>query len=98
MADFDIANNMKAVEMLKCSVLASVTNLYTEMANTGISNAEIADDIADIIMTTYMLGGRLSIPPATVDAAIKKKLKLMLLSSDSKTFGDLSLLSKHFSK
>ncbi len=76
MKDIKIASNIKTVEMLKCQLLKSVSELFCDINSEADSDTclRLADDGADIINLTYVLCKRLGVEYDEVMRCMKAKL------------------------
>ncbi len=74
--EIDVANNIKAVELLKVELMESVTELFGEIAaeSSNETPANIADCSADIILITKLLSRRLGVTSDMIDSAMQAKL------------------------
>lgn len=93
--DFDIMGNMKLIESYKTFLLSSVADLFTTMAKGNkASMDEVTDELADIIILSYLLAKRLGVNYDAVDERMIKKLKLGVLeeSGSDKEYQDYSRL------
>jgi hypothetical protein len=91
-----VANNLKAVELIKVEILHSLTKLFGDIIaepDEGGENA-IADDAANIITLTYLLSMRLGVNHDAITKKMKIKLKKSIASNHNleARFGDLSEL------
>lgn len=99
--DIRIANNIKTVEKLKCELLRSVSDLFSEI-NTDADCAtdlRIADSAADLINITYVLCRRLGVEFDTVTECMKAKLEAAVKEQNEieRNFGDMSELHERLS-
>lgn len=79
--DFDIMGNMKLIENYRTFLLSSVADLFVTMAKGAKADLpEITEEIAEIIILSYLLGKRLEIDFSSIDDKIIKKLKIGLAS------------------
>lgn len=92
--DFDIAQNIKLVEKLKCELLAAVSNLF---AQTLTQNNDRTQTFADIIIFTYILADKLGINSNTIDTKAVGKLKLNLAKQNILYVQSVNLL-KHLTR
>ncbi len=96
MMEIDIANNIKAVELLKVELLEKLTNLYGDIAAEADSESDtrIARDAADIIIMVRLLCRRLGIDYTTVNSEIEARLQTEAEEGHilERRFGDLSAL------
>lgn len=92
--EIDVANNIKAVELLKVELLENVTNLYGEIAAEASPETYInlASHAADIIIITKILCRRLGVDLETINAETRKKLVREIENGHllERRFGDLS--------
>ena len=79
--DFDITQNIKLVEKLKCELLSSVSDLFLQMLAPS-NNNERAETFADIIIFTYILADKLGIGNNTIDMKAASKLKLNIVEQN----------------
>lgn len=96
MRDIKIASNIKTVEMLKCELLKSVSELYCDINSDADSdiNLRIADDAANIINITYVLCKRLGVEYDEVMRCMRAKLDRSIEEQHpiEKNFKDMSEL------
>lgn len=94
--EIDIANNIKAVELLKVELLRGITDLFGDISAEADGETEIrlAGDAADIIAMTHLLCRRLGIDNSLVSALMCKKLEAEIEEGHilERRFGDLSSL------
>ena len=80
--NFDIISNMNTIDNYKTYLIGFVADLFATMnkskGNTAY-NDEIIDEIADIIICSYLIGRRIGIGYDKIDKRIMDKLKLGLL-------------------
>lgn len=94
MVEIDIANNIKAVELLKVELLQKLANLYGNISAEADSESDsrIAHDAADIIIMVRLLCRRLGVDYATVYTAMQEGLRQEIKAGHilERRFGDLS--------
>ena len=94
--EFDIANNIKAVELLKVEMLQNITDLFGDItAEADEETSEsIARDGARLICQTYLLCSRLGVDFSEVDDCIRQLLKEGIKEEHliERRFGDLKRL------
>ncbi|HLS90896.1 MAG TPA: MazG-like family protein [Limnochordia bacterium] len=94
-ADVDIARDLKSVEWLKTELLGGVANLYRAMRES--QDDALSEQLAQIIVTAYILGRRLGIDCARLEM----KVAQIVRSNAEKPhdfeewYGDFSALAKH---
>lgn len=92
--EIDVANNIRAVELLKVELLQNIANFFGDMSAEADSETakRITDDAADIIIMTRLLCRRLGIDWTAVRDAMCKKLKAEVGRGHilERRFGDLS--------
>lgn len=98
MEHIDIANNIKAVEMMKVEILQNITNLFADISAEADSDsaARLADDAARLINMTFLLCGRLGVSYEEIQPRMKRLLESGIEEGHmiEKRFGDLSNLLK----
>ncbi len=94
----DIARNLKTIEWLKTELVASISSLFKGMLKT--SDETCADSLANIVVGCYLLGKRLGLPYATLDAKVKEKIKANIDQNHEieMWYGDFSALKRHLSE
>jgi phage-related minor tail protein len=81
--DFDIMGNIKLIESYKTFLLSSVADLFTTMAKGNkASMDDVTDELADIVILSYLLSKRLGVNYDAVDERMIKKLKLGVLEEN----------------
>lgn len=94
--EIDVANNIKAVELLKVELLQKLTNLYGNLSAEADSesNTRIAADAADIMIVLRILCRRLGIDYETVSMLMQKRLEDEIRNGHllEHRFGDLSII------
>jgi hypothetical protein len=89
--DLDIMGNIKLIDNYKNYLLSSVADLFVTMGKGGRAGVdEINDELAEIIILSYLLGKRIGIDYEDIDKRLTKKLKLGAIEEDSN--GDYSQL------
>ena len=89
--DLDIMGNIKLIENYKNYLLSTVADLFVTMGKGGRAGVdEINDELAEIIILSYLLGKRIGIDYEDIDKRLTKKLKLGTIEEDSN--GDYSQL------
>ncbi|MEF9935321.1 MAG: MazG-like family protein [Clostridium sp.] len=82
---FDIIGNMNTIDSYKTCLVGFVADLFSTMhksrGNTAY-NDEIIDEIADIIICSYLISKRISISYDKIDKRIMDKLKVGLLEDN----------------
>lgn len=93
--DRDIARNLKVVEWLKTELLGGVAELFRAMREAR--EEVIADQLANIVMTAYVLGRRLGIEFSQMDAKLRHKVRANAEEPHEfeEWYGDFSSLGKH---
>lgn len=97
----DITKNIKVIEFLKSELLTTVASLYqTLLKGTKATQEALADILANLILVTYLLGKRLGISYAVIDAKIHDKIRIGMIDDHEteKWYGDLSDLSEYLKK
>ena len=92
----DIANNIKAVELLKVEILQNVTDLFGDISAEADSETgkRISQDAARLICQTYLLCSRLGVSFDEINSDMSKMLRGGIEQRHilERRFGDLSLL------
>ncbi|MEB3103217.1 MazG-like family protein [Ferviditalea candida] len=96
--DVDLAKRAKVIEWLKTEVIDQVSRLFK-----GIwegRSSRIADSLASLIVSCYILGRRLGIPYHTLDESIVQKLKKHREEGHQLEdwYQDISILEEHVRK
>lgn len=91
----DIARNLQAIERLKADMAAGLAALYQGMYRND--NAETQGALAGVVARAYLLGRRLGISYAGLDAAILSSVRSMARHGHEaeQWFGDCSALMKY---
>lgn len=84
--NFDIIGNINTIDGYKTYLIGFIADLFSTMnkskGNTAY-NDEIIDEIADIIICSYLIGKRIGINYDKIDKRIMDKLKIGLLEDSS---------------
>jgi hypothetical protein len=82
--DLDIMGNIKLIDNYKNYLLSTVADLFVTMGKGGRAGVdEINDELAEIIILSYLLGKRIGIDYEDIDKRLTKKLKLGASEEDS---------------
>ncbi|KMT21781.1 MazG-like family protein [Clostridium cylindrosporum] len=83
--NFDIIGNMNTIDGYKTYLIGFVADLFATMnkskGNTAY-NDEIIDEVADIIICSYLISKRIGISYDKIDKRIMDKLKVGLLEDN----------------
>ncbi len=94
--EIDVANNIKAVELLKVEVLQNVTELFGDIVAEADSETRdrIAEDAARLIAQTFLLSRRLGVEFNEIENEMCSMLREGITSEHilERRFGDLSAL------
>lgn len=93
--DFDIMGNIKLIENYKTYLLASVADLFVTMTKGDSGDIEeINDELAEIIILSYLLSKRIGLDYQDIDDRILQKLRMGVSESNSieRQYGDYSKL------
>ncbi len=94
--EIDIANNIKAVELLKVEILQNLTDLFGDISAEADSETaqRIAEDGARLIGQTYLLCSRLGVDFAQIDESMCQMLRKGIDEDHllERRFGDLKAL------
>lgn len=95
--EVDIARNLKAVEWLKSELVANVAGLYRAMLK-GAADDAATDLLANIVITSYLLGKRIGISFSKLDSRIEQKIKLNIEQEHEfeAWYGDFSAMLNFF--
>ncbi len=93
--DFDIAKNIRLIEMLKSQLLTNIGDLYTNLSNEEQDLTERGEILSDLLIITYMLSNRLGFSHSSIDLKAIKKLKFSILDEHQAMHSDMSSLLKH---
>ena len=91
-----LARHLKIMDWLKAELVGGVAALFKAVA-LGSQDA-IADALASIVLTTYVLGRRLGLPFAQIESRVAMRARELALSGHEveRAYGDLSALEQHF--
>jgi len=91
----DVARSIRLIEWLKAEMVGSVAALLKSLVNGG--EELIADCLAGIIMTTYILGKRVGISYPRVDQKLKERVEAGIREGHEieEWYGDLSSLQRY---
>ena len=82
--DLDIMGNIKLIENYKNFLLSTVADLFVTMGKgSKASMDEVNDELAEIMIFSYLLGKRLGINYASLDERMIKKLKLGVVEEEN---------------
>ncbi|MCX7883485.1 MAG: MazG-like family protein [Caloramator sp.] len=82
--DFDIMSNIKLIDSYKAYLLSSVSDLFTTMTKGNKGDIDdITDEIAEIIIFSYLIAKRLDLDYSIIDERIVKKLKIGILEENT---------------
>lgn len=94
----EISRNIKMIDFLKCELLNTVALLFETMIK-GLKNSQelVIECLANILLSTYVLGKRLGFDYRLLDKKLEEKIKLSILEEHhlETWYGDLSSLSEH---
>ncbi len=94
--EIDIANNIKAVELLKVEILQNVTDLFGDISAEADSETRerITQDAARLIGQTYLLCSRLGVGFEEIGGEMRAMLRGGIAQRHilERRFGDLSAL------
>lgn len=95
-ADVDIARNLRSIEWLRSELLVNVAQLFKGMREG--SDEDITDQLAAVIMTSYILGRRLGIDFDRLDLKLRHKSRANAQDPHDfeEWYGDFTALAKHF--
>ncbi len=93
--DFDIAKNIRLIEMLKSQLLTNIGDLYTNLSNEEQDLAERGEILSDLLIITYMLSNRLGFSYGSIDLKAVKKLKFSILDERQAMHDDMLSLLRH---
>lgn len=93
--ELDIAKNLRVIEWLKAELVESVAALFRSLLKAG--DDAVSDALANIIITTYILGQRVGITFQHIDLKVQGKLRLSINEAHEveKWYGDLSGLLRY---
>ncbi len=98
--EIDIANNIKAIELLKIEILQNITDLFGDIAAEadGETRKQLTADAARLITQTYLLSSRLGITAEEIEEDIKGMLDAGIAEQHilERRFGDLHTLLGYF--
>ncbi|HET7558584.1 MAG TPA: MazG-like family protein [Limnochordia bacterium] len=93
--ELDIAGRIKTIEWLKTELVSGVGLLFRAMFKGG--EALIADSLANLVLTLYVLGRRLGVSYAALDRRLDEVTRDNLDQSHEveRWYGDLSELAEY---
>ncbi|MBS3873659.1 MAG: MazG-like family protein [Firmicutes bacterium] len=93
--DFEIGRNVRMIEWLKTELVSGLAQIYKEMPK-GRDEA-IASALARVMMYCYLLGKRLNISFAKLEATVERKARLHAEEGHEleEWYQDLSTLMAH---
>lgn len=96
--NIDVAKNLRVIEWLKAELVESVAALFKSLLRAG--DDAVSDALANIIISTYLLGRRVGISFAHLDMKVKGKLRLSIDETHEveRWYGDLSRLMEYLDK
>jgi len=77
--EIDVAKNLKMIDWLKAEIVDAVAELFKSLLMK--SSDAVCDALATLIILAYILGQKVGVGFAAVDAKIKNKLHLSLENS-----------------
>jgi len=91
----DIARNIRVIEWLKTELISTVAALFKAMVKN--SEEAIADALASMVVTVYVLARRLGVSFAQLDVRIESKIKNAISEKHEVEgwYGDLTALLKY---
>lgn len=91
----DVAKSIRVIDWLKAEMVGSVASLLRSLVNGG--EDLIADCLAGIIMTAYVLGKRVGIAYPKVDQRLKERVASGIRDGHEieDWYGDLSSLQRY---
>ena len=89
----DVTQKIRIAEKLKCEILSSVSDLYSEIFSQSDAD-ERAQTLADIIIFTYMLGNIFGVSNSSIDSKAVSKLRLNIVEENILYSQSMNLL-KH---
>ncbi len=91
-----LARHLKIMDWLKAELVGGVAALFKAVALS--SQDAMTDALASIVLTTYILGRRLGVPFAQIEARVAMRARELALSGHEveRAYGDLSALEQHF--
>lgn len=94
--DLDITKNIKIIENLKAKLLSHTAELFTALAGNPQNTAKRSEILADVIITSWLLSGRLGISNAQLSQKIRTRLRTAVVEGEGTDFySDLSALLRH---
>ncbi|MBE3599606.1 MAG: MazG-like family protein [Limnochordaceae bacterium] len=92
----DLARNLRAIEHVKAELAAALAGVYRAVLRA--SDEGIADALATLVVTAYLLGRRLGISPTRLDMKAESRLRAMTEQGHEleQWYGDFSALYRHF--
>ncbi|HWJ02558.1 MAG TPA: MazG-like family protein [Verrucomicrobiae bacterium] len=93
--DIDVVKNHRVIEWLKAELVGSVGGLFKAIIGGG--EDIVADCLARIITSTYLLGRRLGLSFARIDLKMEQNLRSSIAAEHEieEWYGDLSALASY---
>ncbi|MEK3732841.1 MULTISPECIES: MazG-like family protein [Paenibacillus] len=96
--DLDVAKRAKVIEWLKTEVIDNVSRLFKALWEG--STTKVADSLASLMMSSYILGRRLGMSYRDLDSLLLEKLKKHKQEGHQLEdwYQDISALEEHLRK
>lgn len=90
--DFDVTRQLRTIEWLKSELVSGVAAIFKAMLKSTEETA--ADALANLVMTSYLLGKRLGISFASLDEKVMARVAVNIHRGHEmeKWYGDFSAL------
>src|SRR5690606_31143755 len=90
-----IARDLKTIEWLKAELTAGVAGLFRSMLKN--SNESVADHLANLVVTSYVLGRRLGVSSARLDMKVEQTVRANMQNQHEfeAWYGDFSSYLSH---
>ncbi len=94
--ELDIARNVRTIEWLKTELINGVAMVFRSLMRD--SEEAVADALANVVMTCYLLARRVGIGFAALEIKVQGKVKANVQRGHEieKWYGDFSALERYF--
>lgn len=95
-AEGDLSRNLRAIEHLKAEMAAALAGVYRAMLRG--SDEGVAEALAGVVVTSYLLGRRVGVSPTRLDMKVANRLRSFVDQGHEleQWYGDFGMLLRHF--
>lgn len=73
--EFDIAKNIREIEMLKAGLLSAVSDVFRLMLDGGSGREAMGEALAGVMVTSLDLAGRMGVTTEDLDRRVTRMLR-----------------------